>query len=146
MATKLGVDVRSIRLLLEIGVAACHQGPQAEGEAIVRGVQRYRDDIPQPAVCLVGAFYFQRRHEEAIAEAKAVLKRFPNCQMAKVMLGLSMFDAGYRDWEKLLKEVVEDGRDEWAIHLATTALGYDHKLAATHMPTAALHLGHVVFS
>jgi hypothetical protein len=127
MATKLGVDVRSIRLLLEIGVTAAYEGLPSEGESIVRGVQSFRDDVPQPGVCLIGAFFFQKRYEEAIVEAKAVLKRFPNCQMAKALLGLAMFDAGYRDWETPLKEVVDDGRDEWAIKLAMTTLGYDYK-------------------
>lgn len=127
MATKLGVDVKSIRLLLEIGVTAAYEGLPAEGESIVRGVQTFRDDVPQPGVCLIGAFFFQKRYEEAITEAKAVLKRFPNCQMAKALLGLSMFDAGYRDWEVPLKEVVDDGRDEWAINLAKTTLGYEYK-------------------
>ena len=72
MATKLGVDVRSIRLLLEIGVTAAYEGLPAEGESIVRGVQTFRDDVPQPGVCLIGAFFFQKRYEEAIVEAKAV--------------------------------------------------------------------------
>jgi hypothetical protein len=138
MATKLGVDVRSIRLLLEIGVTAAYEGLPSEGEAIVRGVQSFRDDVPQPGVCLIGAFFFQKRYEEAIAEAQSVLKRFPNCQMAKALLGLSMFDAGYREWEKPLKEVVDDGRDEWAIKLAMTTLGYDYKRqSAGDKPPAA---------
>lgn len=127
MATKMGVDVRSIRLLLEIGVTAAYEGMAADGEGIVRGVQRFRDDVPQPGLCLIGAFFFQRRFEEAIIEAQALLKRFPNCQMAKALLGLSMFDAGYRDWEAPLKEVVNDGRDEWAIKVAMTTLGYEYK-------------------
>lgn len=135
MATKLGVDVKSIRLLLEIGVTAAYEGLPAEGESIVRGVQSFRDDVPQPGVCLIGAFFFQKRYEEAIAEANAVLKRFPNCQMAKALLGLSMFDAGYRDWDKPLKEVVDDGRDEWAIKLAMTTLGYDYKRQTAGHPS-----------
>lgn len=126
MANKLGVDVRAIRLLLETGVLASYEGLHAEGEAIVRGVQCFRDDVPQPGVCLVSAFYFQGRFDDAIAEAKSLLKRFPNCQMAKALIGASMFCAGYRQWEKPLKEVVEDGRDEWAIDLSTNVLGFQH--------------------
>ena len=130
MAEKLGVDLRPIRLLLESGVVASYEGLAAEGEAIIRSVMSFRDDVPQPWSCLVGALFFQRRFEEGIAEAKALLKKFPNCQMAKALIGACMFELGYRDWEKPLKEVLEDGRDEWAINFAATALGYEHKGSA----------------
>jgi hypothetical protein len=127
MAERLGVDVRGIRLLLETGVVSSYEGFLTEGEAVIRGVMRFRDDVPQPWSCLVGAFFFQRRFEDGIAEAKALLKKFPNCQMAKALVGACMFELGYRDWEKPLKEVIEDGRDEWAIRFAITALGYEYK-------------------
>lgn len=130
MAEKLGVDLRPIRLLLESGVVASYEGMTSEGEAIIRSVMRFREDVPQPWSCLVGAFFFQRRFEDGITEAKALLKKFPNCQMAKALVGACMFELGYRDWEKPLKEVIEDGRDEWAIRFANTALGYEHKAAA----------------
>lgn len=125
MAMKLGVDIRSIRMLLEIGIAASYEGLVAEGESIVRGVQRFRDDVPQPFVCLVASFYFQKRFEDAIAEAKSVLVRFPNCQMVKALLGMSLFHVGYREWRAPLKEVLLDGRDEWAIQLAQSVLETD---------------------
>jgi hypothetical protein len=127
MAQKFGVDIRAIRLLLETGVLASYEGLHAEGEAIVREVQKFRDEVPQPGVCLVSAFYFQGRHDDAIAEAKALLKRFPNCQMAKALMGTCMFSAGYRNWETPLKEVIDDGRDEWAIDMAHNVLGYEYK-------------------
>jgi hypothetical protein len=126
MAQKFGVDIRAIRVLLETGVLASYEGMHAEGEAIVREVQSFRDDVPQPGVCLISAFYFQGRHDEAIAEAKALLKKFPNCQMAKALMGTCMFSAGYRQWDVPLKEVLDDGRDEWAIDMARTVLGYEY--------------------
>jgi hypothetical protein len=139
MANKLGVDVRSIRLLLETGVLACYEGLHAEGEAIVRGVQCFRDDVPQPTVCLVSAFYFQGRYDDAIAEAKALLKRFPNCQMAKALMGTCMFCAGYKHWDKPLKEVIDDGRDEWAIDMAKNVLGFKYLGPAIDEPAAPRH-------
>jgi Bacterial type III secretion protein (HrpB1_HrpK) len=126
MAQKLGVDIRAIRILLETGVLASYEGLHAEGEAMVREVQSFRDDVPQPGVCLVSAFYFQGRHDDAITEAKALLKKFPNCQMAKALMGACMFSAGYRNWQTPLKEVMDDGRDEWAIDMARTVLGYEY--------------------
>jgi hypothetical protein len=108
--------------LLETGISASYEGFAAEGESIVRGVQKFRDDVPQPFVCLVASFYFQKRYEDAIAEAKAVLVRFPNCQMVKALLGMSLFHMGYREWQVPLKEVVLDGRDEWAIQLVQSVL------------------------
>jgi len=146
MAQKLGVDIRSIRLLLESGVMASYEGLFAEGEAIVRGVQSFRDDVPQPGVCLVAAFYFQRRYDDGIAETKILLKKFPNCQMAKALMALCMFSAGYRNWEKLLKEVVDDGRDEWAINMALTALGYDYKGGSGSSVSAQQLPVHTIFA
>lgn len=136
MAQKFGVDIRSVRLLLEAGVLASYEGFHVEGEAILQGVQKFRDDVPQPGVCLVGAYYFQRRYDEAIVEAKALLKKFPNCQMAKALIGGCMFSAGYRNWQVPLQEVIDDGRDEWAISMASTALGYDYKSHAGRVVTA----------
>jgi hypothetical protein len=147
MAHKLGVDIRAIRLLLETGVLASYEGFHAEGESLVRRVASFRDDVPQPAVCLISAFYFQGRYEEAITDAKALLKKFPNCQMAKALMGTCMFSAGYRDWEVPLKEVMEDGRDEWAIDMARSVLGYDHKSSAVSRPPVSVgrHVGAMVF-
>jgi hypothetical protein len=124
MASKWGVDIRAVRILLETGVAASYEGLHVEGEEIVRSICAFRDDVPQPGVCLASSFFFQKRFDESIAQCKITLRQFPNCQMAKAMLGTSMFSAGYRDWELPLKEVIEDGRDEWAIDMARNTLGY----------------------
>jgi hypothetical protein len=135
MAHKLGVDVRAIRILLETGVLASYEGMHTDGEKIIREVQNFRGDVPQPGVCLVSAFFFQGRFDDAIAEAKAVLQKFPNCQMAKALLGTCMFSAGYRHWEVSLKEVMDDGRDEWAMDMAKTTLGFEY-LGPTSTMTA----------
>jgi hypothetical protein len=134
MAMKLGIDVRITRLLLEVGVLASYEGLEAEGEAIVRSVAVYRDDVPQPGACLVAAFYFQKRYGEAIDEGKALLRKFPNSQIVKALMGVAMFESGLRDWDAPLKEVVEDGRDEWAINLARSTLGYEHKFQGAGQP------------
>ena len=136
MASKLGVDLKVTRLLLEIGVMAVWMGRSTDGEAIVRHVKAFRDDVPHPGSALAGAFLFQGRHQDAIAETRSLLTRFPNHQMAKSLLGIAMFESGHRDWEKPLREVIADGRDQWAITLAQDTLGYDYKPAAPRGPAA----------
>jgi hypothetical protein len=137
MADKLGVDLHGVRLVLETGILSSYEGLFAEGEAVIRNVMQFRDDVPQPWSCLVASFFFQRRFEDGIKEATALLKKFPNCQMAKALIGACMFELGYRDWDKPLKEVIEDGRDQWAFNFATTCLGYEHKRPAVGASSTA---------
>jgi predicted Zn-dependent protease len=140
MAKRLDVDLKVTRLLLEIGVMAVWIKRVEDGEAIIRHVKAFRDDVPQPSTALAAGLIYQQRTQDAIAELESALQRFPNHQLGKSLLAIAYADAGRRDWQALCKQVIDDGRDEWAIELARETLGYDYRRErspASRMPAAA---------
>lgn len=131
MAKRLGVDLRVTRQLLLIGVTCARMQRFEEAERIIRGVKAFRNDVPHPGTALATAFMFQGRLQEAATELEAVLGAFPDHQLGKALLGLVYREVGRGGWQSLLEEVIEDGRDAWAIQLARQSLGFDYQPATT---------------
>jgi hypothetical protein len=142
MAKRLDVDLKVTRLLLEIGVMAVWIKRVQEGEIIIEHVKAFRDDVPQPGTAKAAGLIYQNRMEDAIDELESGLKRFPNHQVAKCLLAVAYADTGRPGWQALCKQVIEDGRDEWAIALARETLGYDYLAKPTARPPlpAAMHV------
>lgn len=127
MAKRRGVDLRISRQMLQIGVMCTRLRRFETAERIIRAVKDFRDDLPHPGTTLGMALLSQGRSQEAIEELEAVVAAYPNHQLGKVFLGLAYHDAGRGGWELLLQEVIEDGRDEWAIELAQQSLDFDYR-------------------
>jgi predicted Zn-dependent protease len=144
MAQRLDVDLKVTRLLLEIGVMAIWIQRVDEGEAIIRHIKAFRADVPQPSAALAAGLIYQNRTQDAIAELEGSLARFPNHQLGKSLLAVAYADAGRRDWQALCKQVIDDGRDEWAIELARETLGYDYRRERT--PAAPLRAAAHLFA
>jgi hypothetical protein len=142
MAKRLDVDLKVTRLLLEIGVMAVWSKRAEEGEIIIEHVKAFRDEVPQPSTAKAAGLIYQNRMDDAIEELMSCLKRFPNHQLAKCLLAVAYADTGRRGWQELCKQVIEDGRDEWAMTLARETLGYDYliKPAARPLSPAATHI------
>jgi hypothetical protein len=127
MAKRFGVELKVSRLLLNVGLMATRLRRFAESEQILRAIQAYRADIPQPndflALCLIS----QGRLADAERELKASLATFPEGQMSKSLLGVVYRESGrVASGEKLLQEVLDDGRCEYAMQLARLKLGPQH--------------------
>ena len=123
MAKRFGVELKISRLLLNVGLLATRLKRFGESEQILRAIQAYRADIPQPndflALCLIS----QGRLAEAERELKASLATFPDGQMSKALLGVVYRESGrIPAGDKLLQEVLEDGRCEFAMQLAKLKL------------------------
>ncbi len=127
MAKRLDVDLKVTRLLLEVGLMGVVVKNVDEGETIIRCIQKFRDDVPHPNTVMAAALIYQNRLADAIAELEGALKRFPNHQLGKSLLAVACANDGRRGWQALCKEVIDDGRDEWAIQLARETLGYDYR-------------------
>jgi predicted Zn-dependent protease len=142
MAKRLDVDLKVTRLLLEIGLMGVVIKSVDEGEAVIRCIQTFRDDVPHPGTVLAAALIYQNRLPDAIAELESALKRFPNHQLGKSLLAVACANDGRRGWQSLCKEVIDDGRDEWAIQLARETLGYDYRRGQAAAPRAhgAMHV------
>jgi hypothetical protein len=62
---------------------------------------------------------------EAEQELEAVLAAYPHHQFGKALLGLVYRESGRADWERLPREVIDDGRDEGSIKFARETLGLE---------------------
>ena len=143
MARRFGVDLKISRLMLLIGLMCERRRLFREGEQILRAMKAYRDDLPHPGTYLALCYMSQGRSREALEELNAVRAAYPEFQMSKVLLGIAQRDAGKSGWQRLLEEVIEDGRDEYAIKLAQDTLGVDSAAAAMpHNDTTAGHIPH----
>jgi len=124
MATRFGVEIRITRLLLDVGLMATRLKRFAEAEQILRAIQTYRGDIPQPHDFLALCQISQGRLADAERELTVCLARFPDNQMSKALLGSVYRETGrVAAGEKLMNDVLSDGRCEYAMQLARLQLG-----------------------
>lgn len=141
MAKRFGVDLKISRLMLLIGLMCERRRHFREGEQILRAMKAYRDDLPHPGTYLALCYMSEGRLREALAELDAVRAAYPEFQMSQVLLGIAQRDAGKPGWERLLEEVIEDGRDEYAVQLARDTLGLESAAATTpHVETTSVHI------
>jgi hypothetical protein len=144
MARRFGVDLKISRLMLLIGLMCERLKRFEEGEQILRAMRAYRDDLPHPGTYLALCYISQGRAREALEELNAVRAAYPEFRMSKVLLGIARRDAGKSGWQRLLEEVIEDGRDEYAIKLAQDTLDLDSPAVPTpHDGTTTSHIPHV---
>lgn len=131
MAIRLGVDTRVTRQMLQIGVMCSRLQRFDDAERIIRGVMAFRTDIPHPGTALAGALGAQSRWLDAERELDGVLSMFPNHQLGKALLGLTYRQTERDGWQRLLQEVIDDGRDEWSVKFAHELLGFAYTPAPT---------------
>jgi hypothetical protein len=125
MAKRFGVDLKISRLMLLIGLMCERLQRFEESEQILGAMKAYRDDLPHPATFLGLCYISQGRVREALEELEAVRTAYPEFEMSKVLLGIAHRDAGRPGWQPLLREVIENGRDEFAVGLAQDTLGLE---------------------
>jgi hypothetical protein len=125
MAKRFGVELNISRLMLLIGLMCERMQRFEDGERIFRAMKAFRADLPHPGTFLALCHVSQGRLREALAELAVARAAFPDYQMSKVLLGIAERDAGRTSWERHLREVIADGRDEFATKLAQDTLGLD---------------------
>lgn len=131
VAIQHGVDLKVTRLLLQIGLMCGQLSRFEQAQRIITSVRDFRRDIPHPGTVLALIYVRQSRLQEAEKELDAVLAAFPEHQLAKALLGLVYRETGRADWQAVLQEVIDDGREEWSIRLASSVLGADAPHDAT---------------
>ena len=136
MAKRYRVDLKITRLLLQIGLIRARAGGYDEALRIIRAVKAFRADLPHPGVALGLTLLYQGRMQDAQQELTAVLAAFPSHQLARALLGLVYRESGRGDWQSTLREVIEDGRDEWAVGLARACLKNAAAAATSDIPHA----------
>jgi hypothetical protein len=99
-------------------------------------MKAFRADLPHPGTFLALCYVSQGRVREALAELAVNRAAFPAYQMSKVLLGIAERDAGETGWQRHLEEVIEDGREEFAIRLAQDTLGIEGAPGSLSVGTA----------
>jgi hypothetical protein len=141
MGKRSGVDLRISRLMMLIALMCERLKRYEEGERILRAMQAYRADLPHPGTGLALCYISQGRLGEALKEIDAVRAAHPEYQMAKALLGIAQRDAGKPGWREILAEVIDDGRDEYAIKLARDTLGLDPGTTANDSTSEGVPVG-----
>ena len=123
MSKRFGVDLQISRLMLLIGLMCERLRKFEEGEQILNAMKAFRDDLPHPGTYLALCYMSQGKLREALRELEAVRAAHPDFQMSKVLLGIAQRDSGQIGWQRLLEDVIRDGREEFAVRLAEQTLG-----------------------
>lgn len=128
MDKKLGISPGIVRALLEVAIMCTQLQRYDQAIAISRALVRFRPELPQPRA-LVAVAHFARAggEKDAQRELEDMLKDFPDSQLAKAFLGAVCKQAAQPRGDALLKQVIEDGSDEWATRFACDALGYKYR-------------------
>jgi tetratricopeptide (TPR) repeat protein len=125
MTKRFGVDLKVSRWLLLIGLMCERLRRFDEAEQILNAIKAYRDDLPHPSASLALCYMSQGKLRQALRELEVVHTDYPDFQMGKVLLGFAQRDAGQLGWQRLLEDVIRDGREEYAVKLAEAALGLE---------------------
>jgi tetratricopeptide (TPR) repeat protein len=140
---RFGVEFKISRQMLLIGLMCERLRRYEEAEQILTAMKDYRNDLPHPHSFLGLCYISQGRPRDAVRELEAVLIAHPEHQMGKVLLGIAHRNDGRSGWQRLLHEVIADGRDEFAIKLARDTLGVDGGVPS--MPGSGSHVVNRVY-
>lgn len=122
MAKRFGIDVKVVRLLLNAGLLCVQRKCFDDAKQIFQAVKAHSPDLPHPGVFLGLADFAQGHLVQAEQQLTASLADFPADQLGKAFLGAVYQQRGRSGWQRMLREVIEDGRDEAAIRFARSQL------------------------
>jgi len=122
MAQRYAVDIKITRLLLQIGLMCARLKQFEDARLIIGSVKTFRDDLPHPGSVMALCLLHQGRFEQAREQLENILAAWPDHQIARALLGLAYRQTGNADWSKVLQQVIDDGRDQWATWLAQHSL------------------------
>lgn len=123
MAKRFGINLKAVRALLEVGLLCVQQRRFEHAEQIFRALKAHCTDLPQPGVFLALSFFTQGRLEDAEREFETCIAAYPTDQLGKALLAAVYRENGRADWQRMMREVIEDGRDAAAIRFARIELG-----------------------
>ena len=122
-AEKSELSTSGYRSLLSAASIAVELGRTGVAERMARNLTLLRPDLPQAQSLQTMCDIFQGRHGMGLQRLRKAVEDFPDYQMGIVLLAMSMKSENVSGWQAMLEEVIEDGRDEYAIGLAYSALG-----------------------
>ena len=120
-----GLSGSAYRMLLGAALVAIELGHSAIASRMARNLTLLRPDLPQASTVDVMCDFLQDRAHAGMARLQSILDAFPDYQMGAALLATAMKNKGIGGWQTILEEVIDDGRDEFAIGLARELLGRD---------------------
>ena len=111
------------RVLLQVALLGTEIGEIALSMDIAETLADLRPDLPHASIVLAMSDFSAGRKDEGVHRLQDTLIKFPDTQLGKAMLAVCLQNSGRPGWQPLLEAVIEDGRDEYAVGLASTLLG-----------------------
>ena len=128
--TESPITAEMYRLLLQIALLGAEVRDFDTATEIAVAVRNSHPDLPHARAVLAMICLSSGQKDEAFRELEAALELFPDFQLGKALLGVSMKAVGRSGWQALLEDVIEDGRDEFAVGMACEILGRPRAVAA----------------
>ena len=128
--TESPVTSEMYRLLLQIALLGAEVRDFDSATLIADGVRNTHPDLPHSRAVLGMIRLSAGQKDEAVREFETALELFPDYQLGKALLGVAMKATGRSGWQSLLEDVMEDGRDEFAVGMASEILGRPKDAAA----------------
>jgi hypothetical protein len=124
------------RLLLQIALLGAEVRDFDSATQIAEAVRNAHPDLPHSRAVLAMIRLAAGQKDEAVRELETALELFPDFQLGKALLGVSMKAGGRSGWQSLLEDVIEDGRDEFAVGMASEILGRPRNVAGDSIGSA----------
>lgn len=127
--TESPITAEMYRLLLQIALLGAEVRDFDTSTEIAEAVRDAHPDLPHSRAVLGMIRLAAGQKDEAVRELEAALELFPDFQLGKALLGVSLKSGGRSGWQSLLEDVIEDGRDEFAVGMACEILGRPRDVA-----------------
>ncbi len=111
------------RSLLQIALFGTELGETGRAIEIAEALAELRADLPHASIVLAMSEFSAGRRDAGVYRLQDTLVTFKDSQLAKAMLAVCLQNTGRPGWQPLLESVIEDGRDEYAVGLASALLG-----------------------
>jgi hypothetical protein len=112
------------RLLLQVSLIGTELQEYSLAGGVAQTLAELRSDLPHAGVVLAMNDLAAGGGDQCVTRLEETLEKFPDSQLCRAMLGVSLQILGRSGWRGLLESVIEDGRDETAVALACSILGY----------------------
>ena len=131
------------RVLLQFALLGTEIGKVSLAMEIAETLSELCPNLPHASIVLGISEFAMGRQDAGIRSLEQTLEKFPNSQLGKAMLAVCLQNTGRAGWQALLESVIDDGRDEHAIGLASALLGRKHQTDANNplpfsVPSTAL--------
>lgn len=108
----------SLKMMSRIGAMASELGLHEPAKAILGCLVALRPESPFPSISLALAVSRSGAPRDALAQLREISKKFPDCDMARVLLAIHLDVLKEPGAPQLIEAVLQHGSDPEALNLA----------------------------